>query len=63
MQVRLLNKDSNDRLHSAIHQLPALVLDCEKDIHDLQAQEEHASKVNTYFEYVKAMRKHRAQFM
>lgn len=62
-QVKILNKDVNGRLHSSIHHLPALVLDCEKDLQDLDAQKEHASKVNSYFEYVKAVRKHRAQFM
>lgn len=61
LQVKVLNKEVNGRLHHSIHRLPALVLDCEKDIHDLDAQKEHADKVNAYFEYVKDMRKHRAQ--
>lgn len=63
MQVKLLSKEANGRLHSSINHLPALVLDCEKDLGDVDAQKEHASKVNTYFDYVKVLRKHRAQVM
>ena len=48
-------------LHTSIDKLPALVLDCEKDLHDLDAQREHADKVNCYFEWVKESRKVRAQ--
>ena len=55
-----MNKDNNNLLHSTIHTLPALVLDCEKDILDIDAQKEHANKVNCYFEYVKETRKQRA---
>lgn len=58
-QVKFLNKDNNGLLHSSIHSLPALVLDCEKDILDLDAQREHAHKVNSYFQYVRDTRKQR----
>ena len=59
VQVRFLRKDKNPRLHGTIDQLPALVLDCEADLADLDAQKEHAAKVNQYFDYVRQNRLHR----
>lgn len=59
--VRLLDQSQNSLLHNSIDKLPALVLDCEKELQDLDAQREHADKVNCYFEWVKESRKVRYQ--
>ena len=56
LQVKILGKDG---LPQKIDRLPALVLDCDKDITDIDAQKEHAAKVNEYFKYVKDRRRHK----
>ncbi|KAL3641436.1 hypothetical protein CASFOL_016404 [Castilleja foliolosa] len=47
---------NGDHMHSSIHKVPALVLDCEPDIdfnRDVDAKREYARQVSEFFEFVK----------
>lgn len=59
LQVKFLDKGNTSGYPSVIENLPALILDCNTDIRDNSAQQEHANKVNDYFKYVKDMRRHK----